>query len=91
MKIPVYEIKDCNLETVEDMINALMQVPKNYRLHPLGQKCAIAVDHYHECVYLDDPNWIDGYEDELKEDVEESMIEVPDKKLETYNLCKEKG
>ena len=41
MKTNAFEIKENNLETVNDMIGALLEVPKNYLLHPLGQKCAI--------------------------------------------------
>lgn len=43
MKTNAFEIKENNLETVNDMIGALLEVPKNYLLHPLGQKCAIAL------------------------------------------------
>ena len=68
MKKEVLEIQDVELETVDDMINALMQVPKDYTLHPLGQKCKMAVDHYHKCVYLDDPNWIGEYKYEVVEE-----------------------
>lgn len=87
MKVKPYEIKQTDLETVEDMIQALMKVPKSYTLHPLGQKCAIAIDHYHQCVYLDDPNWIKGYQEEITEDIEtygDWEGEVPDETLQTY-------
>ena len=93
MKKKYYELKDCNLETVEDMIKALMKVPKGYLLHPLGQKCAMAVNNYHKCIQLDDPCWVEGYEDELKEEIlangDDTEIEVEDSKLQTYslNLC----
>lgn len=88
MKKPLTELIERDLETVEDVINGLMQVPKRYTLHPLGQKCKLGVDHYHECVYLEDPNCIDEYTSELIEEVREmgepTEIEVPDEKLETY-------
>ena len=69
MKTNAFEIKENNLETVNDMIGALLEVPKNYLLHPLGQKCAIAVDNYHKCVYLDDPNMMSEFKYELEEDI----------------------
>ncbi len=72
MKINAFEIKENNLETVNDMIEALLEVPKNYLLHPLGQKCAIAVDNYHKCVYLDDPNMMSEFKYELEEDIKEN-------------------
>lgn len=54
MKKPIYEILSNDIETVEEMIDALMIAPKGYKLHPMGNKCALAVDHIHECVYADD-------------------------------------
>lgn len=52
MKKPIYEILSNDIETVEEMIDALMIAPKGYKLHPMGNKCALAVDHIHECVYV---------------------------------------
>lgn len=81
MKINAFEIKKNNLETINDMIEALLEVPKNYLLHPLGQKCAIAVDNYHKCVYLDDPNMMSEFKYELEEDIKENDDwdgEIPD-------------
>lgn len=76
------------LETVEDMIRALMKMPAKYRLHPLGQKCEMGVDHTHECVYLDESTWLDTYIDEAKEEAEESgepfEIDVPDENLNVF-------
>lgn len=50
MKKPIYEILSYDIETVEDMIDALITAPKGDKLHPMGNKCALAVDHIHECV-----------------------------------------
>ncbi len=90
MKVKVCEIKNNVLETVEDMVTALLDVPKDYSLTPLGQQCAMMVNHKDECVYLDDPNWIEDYEnqiqEELKEDGESFELEVEDSKLETCCL-----
>lgn len=49
MEKPMYEILSNDIEMVEDMIDALMIVPKGYKLHPMGNKCALAVDHIHTC------------------------------------------
>lgn len=87
MKKEIIEFKNFDLETVEDMINALMEVPKGYTLHPLGQKCAMAIDNYNECIYLDDPNWIECLDEEFEEDIKENGDwdgEVDDDKLVTY-------
>lgn len=90
MKVKAYETKDYLLETVEDMISALMEVPKGYTLNPLGQQCAMSVDHYGKYIYLDDPNWIESFEDELKENIESNgdsfEFEVEDSELEKYCL-----
>ena len=88
MKKPIAELFEYDLETVEDMINALIKMPKDYTLHPLGQKCQLGVSHCHECVYLEDPNCIDEYTydviEEAKENGDPVEIEVPDEKLATY-------
>lgn len=88
MKVNCIEIKDNELETVNDMIKALLEVPKGYLLHPLGQKCKMAIDNYHKCVYLDDPNWINEYE--LKEDIgqnnDDIITEISKEELEKYTL-----
>lgn len=89
MKKPLVEFSDKTLNTVEDMIEALMDVPKGYTLHPLGQQCAVAIDHYNGCIYLDEPKIMD----DLKYDTEcdakyngdnTEEVEVPDDKLVTY-------
>lgn len=76
------------VETVEDVINVLLQLPKDYLLHPLGQKCQMGVDHIHECVYMDDPNCIGEFTfdvlEEAKQNGEPTEVEVSDEKLETY-------
>lgn len=88
MKKPLTELILKDLETVGDVIEALMQMPKGYTLHPLGQKCQLGVDHCHECVYLEDPNCIGEYTTEVIAEAEEmgepTVIEVPDEKLATY-------
>ena len=89
MKLNAFEIKENCLETVNDMIEALLEVPKNYLLHPLGQKCAIAVDNYHKCVYLDDPNMMSEFKYELDEDIRENDDwdgEVSNDTLESFSL-----
>lgn len=68
MKTNYYEVKEC-ITTIEDMIKGLLEVPKDYFFHPLGQQCAMAIDHYHKCIYLDTPDWIDEYEYELVEEM----------------------
>lgn len=35
MKKPIYEILSNDIETVEEMIDALMIAPKGYKLHPM--------------------------------------------------------
>lgn len=89
MKVKILEKRNYNLETVEDMVKALMEVPKGYLLHPTGMKCGIAVDNYHECVYLDDENWIDEYDYELQENIKQTGDwngDVDDKKLEPFSF-----
>lgn len=89
MKLNAFEIKKNSLETVNDMIEALLEVPKNYLLHPLGQKCAIAIDNYHKCVYLDDPNMMSEFKYELEEDIKENDDwdgEVSNDTLESFSL-----
>ena len=89
MKREAIEVIDCDLETVEDMIKALQQTPKGYTLHPLGQKCSLAVDHRNKCVYLDDETDIEIIKSEVEEEAESlgepREIEVPDEELEVYN------
>ena len=41
MKKPIYEILSNDIETVEEMIDALMIAPKGYKLHPMGNKCVL--------------------------------------------------
>lgn len=88
MKKPLTELIEKDLETVGDVIEALLSMPKGYTLHPLGQKCQLGVDHYHECVYLEDPNCIGEYTTEVIEEAknmgEPTELEVPDEKLATY-------
>lgn len=45
MEKPMYEILSNDIEMVEDMIDALMIVPKGYKLHPMGNKCVNAPTH----------------------------------------------
>ena len=52
MEKPMYEILSNDIEMVEDMIDALMIAPKGDKLYPMGNKCALAVDHIHECVLM---------------------------------------
>lgn len=88
MEKPMYEILSNDIEMVEDMIDALMIVPKGYKLHPMGNKCALAVDHIHECVYADEEMWINDYEYEIVSEAKEMALpvetDVPDEKLATY-------
>lgn len=88
MKKPLAELIEKDLETVGDVIEALLQMPKGYTLHPLGQKCQLGVDHYHECVYLEDPNCIGEYTTEVMEEAKKNgdptEVEVPDEKLAVY-------
>ena len=90
MKKPYLEIKDYNLETVEDLINALMQVPKGYLLHPCGKECSIAVDNYNHYVILDESMFINDYKYELENDIKNNgddiEVEVEDDALQTYSL-----
>lgn len=89
MKQEIVEVKDYDLETVEDMIKALLQVPKGYTLHPLGQKCSLAVDHRYKCVYLDGATDIEIIKSEVEEEAkslgEPMEIEVPNEELVVYN------
>lgn len=88
MKKPIYEILSNDIETVEDMIDALMIAPKEYKLHPMGNKCALAVDHIHECVYADDEMGINDYGYEIVSEANEMALpvetDVSDENLETY-------
>lgn len=88
MEKPMYEILSNDIEMVEDMIDALMIAPKGYKLHPMGNKCALAVDHIHECVYADEEMWINDYEYEIVSEAKEMALpvetDVPDEKLATY-------
>lgn len=88
MKRKAYEVIAKELNTVEDMINALLDMPKGYTLHPLGTPCAMAVDHGAECVYLDEEDWIDeeGWCDYADDYDEIEEIEVDKGKLEKYNF-----
>ena len=101
MKKRFFEVKETLVGTVEDLINALMEVPKGYTVHPMGKEFSVAIDHYNGCICVDDPKWIEDREYELKEDIKDSGdgpedgvfvneeygfdIEVPDEKLETYS------
>jgi hypothetical protein len=98
MKKPIVEKIEKDLETVEDIIEALKRVPKDYTLHPLGQKCAIVVDHYFGCVYMDDPLTLDL--DELIENAHNSAagsadidadgkVNIDENMLRTYQECHE--
>lgn len=86
MEKPMYEILSNDIEMVEDMIDALMIVPKGYKLHPMGNKCALAVDHIHECVYADEEMWINDYEYEIVSEAKEMALpvetDVPDESLQ---------
>ena len=48
MEKPMYEILSNDIEMVEDMIDALMIVPKGYKLHPMGNKCAWRNPHVND-------------------------------------------
>ena len=88
MEKPMYEILSNDIEMVEDMIDALMIAPKGDKLYPMGNKCALAVDHIHECVYADEEMWINDYEYEIVSEEKEMALpvetDVPDEKLATY-------
>lgn len=88
MKKPITEQFDYDLKTVEDVIKALMKMPKDYTLNPLGQKCQLGLDHRYECVYLEDLDLIGEYThnaiEEAKEYGDPVEIDVPDEKLKTY-------
>ena len=85
---PITELFDDDLETVEDLINVLMRIPKEYIIHPLRQKYQMGINHVNGCIYLGDPNCISGYTHEVMEDAEKvgapTEIDVPDEKLATY-------
>lgn len=85
---PLAENFDTDIEVVEDVIKALMDMPKAFTVHPLGQKCVMGIDYVHECVFLDDPNCIGEYTydviEEAKENGEPTEIDVPEEKLQTY-------
>ena len=76
------------LDTVEDVIKALLTMPKGYLLHPLGQQCVLGVDHVNGCVYMDDINCMGEYTYDLIEEAkrlgEPTEIEVPDSELAVY-------
>lgn len=86
--IKMVEIKEKEIETVEDMINALLQVPKSYKIHPMGINCKMAVNHYNQCIYLDDPRWIDEIEYDVRENIkyngDEFEMKINKDMLETY-------
>lgn len=88
MKKPLAELFEKDLETVGDIIEALMQMPKGYMLHPLGKKCVMGASHIHQSVFLDEPDWLPEYIDEIMEEAkkmgEPTEIEVPDEKLAVY-------
>lgn len=90
MKIEAYEKKDVLLETVEDMIIALLETPKAYRLNPLGQQCAMAINHYDKSILLDSVNWLLEYENEIIEEIKADTgsfeLDVNAKELEKFNL-----
>lgn len=85
---PLAENLNMDLETVEDIIKVLLTAPKEFMLHPLGQKCQIGIDYVHECVYMDEPALIGEYSYELIHDAKEIgdpvEIDIPDEKLATY-------
>lgn len=58
MKVKAISRVETNLETVGDMVRALLFLPKNYLLHPTGMKCSLAVDNANKCVLLDGDNEI---------------------------------
>jgi hypothetical protein len=84
----IIEVIPNALNNVQDMIKALMEMPANYTLHPLGQQCQMAVDYVHKCVYLDDPQEIDIIKEdvlaEAKEIGDPTTIEVSKKELLPY-------
>lgn len=59
MRINTIEVLEASLDTVEDAVRELLFVPKDYLLHPLGQKCKIAVNNANKCVYLDKPEEVE--------------------------------
>ena len=85
MKKPIYVILSNDIETVKDIIETLMIAQKGSKLHPMGNKCALAVDHIHECVYADEEMGINDYGYEIVSESKEMAlpveIDVPDKKL----------
>lgn len=88
VKKPIYEILGNDIETVEDLIEALLIAPKGYKLHPMGIKYALAVDHIHEYVYSDEEMLMNDYGYEIVSEAKEMAlpveIDVPDEKLATY-------
>ena len=88
MEKPMYEILSNDIEMVEDMIDALMIAPKGISCIQWETKCALAVDHIHECVYADEEMWINDYEYEIVSEAKEMALpvetDVPDEKLATY-------
>lgn len=59
MRINTIEVSEASLDTVEDVVRELLFVPKDYLLHPLGQKCKMAVNNANKCVYLDKPEEVE--------------------------------
>lgn len=88
MNKPYAEIFNDDISTVEDLINILKKVPLKYTINPMGQKCHAMVNHYHQCIHLDELSFLDGYKDELKEDItkigDDIEFDVSDNDLVTY-------
>jgi hypothetical protein len=84
----IIELIPDDLETVEDMIVALLKAPKAYTLHPLGEKCQLAIDHLNGCVYLDNPDTVGIISEEINDGNDTVDIDVPDEKLETMDTTR---
>lgn len=73
--------------TVEDAINVLLTVPKNYTLNTLGHPLIVCVDHGIKSVSLLEAEDAEEYIEEVKADLKSVgdpfEIEVPDENLLT--------
>lgn len=82
MRINTIEVLEASLDTVEDAVRELLFVPKDYLLHPLGQKCKIAVNNANKCVYLDKPEEVEDICDYILSEKGEE-VECTEESLKT--------
>lgn len=89
MKKNLVEVQNKPIGTVDDLVTRLLVVPAGYTINPCGELCTMAVDHYNQRVYLDNINYIDEIEYEVKEAAKSNgdsteEVEVSDEEVETY-------